>query len=210
MARLGLVRGSSDAARIPLKVLSAARRSFDADHTVGNLKERFDQILATLESVAGWRTARIQRPVQIPGSLDGIQTGVRQLIRAAPLEVEHVPTVSGTVTVPTRQEMLRIKAWLILTRNATRDYVDFVALAANLGTDAAALALSRMDDLYPQQDGESAIQQLMKQLAQPTPFDLEKTSLSEYRELNAQWHDWNAIVSELRKVSVALMDRELA
>ena len=48
------------------------------------LKPRFDAVLAGLESAAGWKTARIKRPVQILGSLDGIETGVRQLIRAAP------------------------------------------------------------------------------------------------------------------------------
>ena len=43
-----------------------------------------------LESVAGWKTARVQRPVQILGSLDGILTGVRQLIRSKPLETQTI------------------------------------------------------------------------------------------------------------------------
>ena len=42
--------------------------------------------LAQLESIAGWTTARINRPVQILGRLDGIESSVRQLIRTAPLE----------------------------------------------------------------------------------------------------------------------------
>jgi hypothetical protein len=42
------------------------------------------QVLAQLESVAGWQTARVQRPIQILGSLDGILTGMRQLIRSKP------------------------------------------------------------------------------------------------------------------------------
>ena len=62
------------------------RLSFDHDHVIIDLRERFDEVLADLESVSGWKTARISRPVQILGSLDGIQTGVRQLIRSAPLE----------------------------------------------------------------------------------------------------------------------------
>lgn len=36
--------------------------------------------------MAGWKTARVQRPVQILGSLDGIEIEVRQLIREEPLE----------------------------------------------------------------------------------------------------------------------------
>lgn len=41
---------------------------------------------SSLESVAGWKTARVQRPVQILGSLDGIETGIRRRIRDQPLE----------------------------------------------------------------------------------------------------------------------------
>ena len=51
------------------------RRSTDADHVLTDLTSRFDGVLAQLESVAGWKTARVRRPVQILGSLDGIETG---------------------------------------------------------------------------------------------------------------------------------------
>ena len=46
---------------------AAHRRSIDADHTVDDLRGRFDAILAQLESVAGWKTARIRRPAAHPG-----------------------------------------------------------------------------------------------------------------------------------------------
>jgi hypothetical protein len=55
-------------------VYARHRLSTDADHVVTDLRKRFDQILAQLESVAGWQTARVKRPVQILGSLDGIET----------------------------------------------------------------------------------------------------------------------------------------
>ena len=51
------------------------RRSIDADHVVAGLVPRFDQVLAELESAAGWKTARVRRPVVIFGSLDGILNG---------------------------------------------------------------------------------------------------------------------------------------
>jgi hypothetical protein len=51
------------------------RASLDADHVFADLTQRFDTVLAQLESVAGWQTARVQRPVQILGSLGGILTG---------------------------------------------------------------------------------------------------------------------------------------
>jgi len=53
--------------------------------------------------------------------------------------------------------MLRIKAVLILKRNATRDYLDFAALADRLGEEDAVMALSSFDSIYPQPNGESAL-----------------------------------------------------
>jgi hypothetical protein len=63
-----------------------------------DLRNHFDKILAQLEAVAGWKTARVQRPIQILGNLDGIETGIRQLIREQPLEttvVNFCPEVAG-------------------------------------------------------------------------------------------------------------------
>jgi hypothetical protein len=60
------------------------RMSTDADHVLTDLRDHFDEILGQLESVAGWKTDRVQRAVQSAGSLDGIDTGMRQSIRHAP------------------------------------------------------------------------------------------------------------------------------
>ena len=188
---------------------AAHRFSRDADHVLIDLRQRFDEVLAQLESVAGWRTARVAPPVQILGSLDGIETGVRQLIRDEPLEttIEHRGTV---VTIPTEAEILRIKSVLILKRNATRDYLDFAALATRMGDASAARALRPFDGLYPQDSGESPLQQLQAQLASPRPYDLEGTNLSEYRNLAPRWHDWNTVKAACARVSVAVFDRVCA
>ena len=169
------------------------RLSQDAAHVLTDLRRRFDQILAQLESVAGWRTARVAQPVLILGSLDGIETGVRQLIREAPLETTTLSVQGTAVTVPTEAEILRIKGVLILRRNTTRDYLDFAALADRMGAESASRALSDFDQLYPQANGESNLQQLQAQLANPLPYDLEETELREYKNLAPQWHDWNTV-----------------
>ena len=169
------------------------RQSTDADHVLTDLSSRFDDVLAQLESVAGWSTARIRRPVQILGSLDGIETGVRQLIRDEPLETEHVAVRNRTITVPTKAEMLRIKAVLILKRNATRDYIDFVAMHDQLGMKGTLAAMSSFDRLYPQPHGESPTQQLIIQLSNPMPFDLSQTDLNEYKKLSSRWQEWSVI-----------------
>jgi hypothetical protein len=183
------------------------RFSRDADHVLTDLRHRFDEVLAQLESVAGWKTARVQRPVQILGSLDGIETGVRQLIRDEPLETEALDHHGARIRVPTRAEILRIKGVLILKRNATRDYLDFVALADHMGDESVALALQSFDRLYPQDNGESPLQQLQVQLANALPYDLEETELSEYKSLAPRWHDWQAVKAACSHLATVIFDR---
>jgi hypothetical protein len=188
-------------------VYAGHRVSTDADHVLTDLKARFDDVLAELESVAGWKTARIQRPVQILGSLDGIMTGVRQLIRTEPLETAEVAVGGVLVTLPTEAEMLRIKGLLILKRNATRDYLDFVALAEHLGEDGTVAALHDFDRLYPQDNGESPLQQLEVQLAQPLPYDLTEMRLSEYKHLTPALHDWAEVKRRCGDIATLVFDR---
>jgi hypothetical protein len=186
------------------------RFSRDADHVLTGLREHFDEVLAQLESVAGWKTSRVQRPVQILGSLDGIETGVRQLIREEPLETTVVNYGGQAITVPTKEEILRIKGALILKRNATRDYLDFVALADQFGDEKTARALADFDRLYPQANDESALQQLQIQLASPLPYDLEEVRLTEYRNLAPKWHDWKAVKAACRHCATTVFGRVAA
>jgi Nucleotidyl transferase AbiEii toxin, Type IV TA system len=187
-------------------IFAQHRLSQDADHVLPDLRNRFDAVLTELEAVAGWRTARMQRPVLILGSLDGIETGVRQLIREQPLETQEVTIGGLRLMVPTEEELLRIKAVLILKRNATRDYLDFAALAERIGPERIKKALAPLDQLYPQTSGESALQQLEVQLATPVPYDLENTDLREYRKLHPKWHDWNRVKEICANIAVDLFN----
>lgn len=198
----------SSAARLQ-RILPEAEHRFsrDADHVLTDLRHRFDEVLAQLESVAGWKTARVQRPVQILGSLDGIETGVRQLVRDEPLETTTVDCRGERITVPTEGEILRIKGVLILKRNATRDYLDFVALADHMGSESVAAALQSFDRLYRQHNGESPLQQLQVQLANALPYDLEETDLTEYKNLDPRWHDWNVIRATCAQLATVIFDR---
>ena len=191
-------------------VISAAARLQlfppDAKCVPTDLRGRFDAVLRQLESVAGWRTARVRRPVLILGSLDGIETGVRQLIRDRPLETTTLDHRGVRLTIPTEAEILRIKAVLILRRNATRDYLDFVALADQLGDEAVGRALLPFDELYPQANGESALQQLQVQLGNALPYDLDATELSEYRDLAPRWHDWAVVKVACSRIANAAFE----
>lgn len=183
------------------------RFSFDHDHVVPNLQGRFDTVLAELESVAGWETARIKRPVLILGSLDGVETGVRQLRRAQPLETTVMRVAGHDVTVPTLPEVLRIKAFLCLERNATRDYLDLAALASHMGIDAAGEALWTMDDLYPQKNRDpwAVRSQLVMQLAAPPPYDLDRVNLAEYKGVRPPFDRWSHVAEVCGKVSDRLL-----
>jgi tyrosyl-tRNA synthetase len=114
------------------------------------------------------------------------------------------------ITVPTKEEILRIKSALILKRNATRDYLDFVALADQLGDEKTAKALSDFDRLYPQANDESALQQLQIQLANPLPYDLEEMRLAEYKNLAPKWQDWNTVKTTCNRCATTVFDRVAA
>ena len=182
------------------------RLSTDADHVLTDLRTRFDEVLESLESVAGWKTARVRRPVLILGSLDGIETGIRQLIRDEPLETTQVERFGQKLTLPTQAEILRIKGVLILKRNATRDYLDFVALVDHLGNDQVIGALRKFDQLYPQPNGESALQQLQVQLAAPFPYDLDEVNLSEYKNLDSRWHSLDEVRAQSAQCAALIFD----
>lgn len=177
------------------------RRSLDGDHVVGDLREHYEEVLRQLEELAGWRTNRARPPVLILGHFEGVETGIRQLRRSAPLETEKI----AGITVPTLPEMIRVKAWLVVTRNAVRDYVDLCALASASGAGYVR-ALNGIDHLYPQGSGESVLRQLCKQLADPRPYDLAEgqRQLAEYRGVQPPWQDWGHVRAVARDMAYTL------
>ncbi len=182
------------------------RLSTDADHVLTDLRPRFDAVLAELESVAGSKTARVRKPVLILGSLDGIDTGIRQLIREKPLETTFIAVNGQSLVVPTQEEILRIKGILIVGRNYTRDYVDFAAVADLLGPDGVARALATFDDLYPQPNGASPLQQLQIQLGDPRPERQNANRRAEYLAWPKPWNDWEEVKAKCRGVAVGIFD----
>ncbi len=175
----------------------------DVDSVLVDLRNRFPEVLAKLESLAGWKTRRAHPPVLILGNFHGIDVGIRQLIRSAPLETTRL----NGITVPTVAEMLRIKGWLVVTRNAVRDYLDFCAVADRLG-DHFERAMAPMDRLYPQpENADSTSQQLAKMLAEPLPFDFRPSEdmLTVWRELQPPWTDWDFVTRYCRQLAGRLL-----
>jgi hypothetical protein len=170
------------------------RVSMDGDHVLEDLRSRFDDVLASLEAVAGWQTTRVLRPVLILGQLDGILTGIRQLRRTRPLETEEVQGLR----VPTLAEMARIKAWLLATRHTVRDYLDTVVLFERLGTDATTVALQPFDDIYRQGPDVSPLAEVAERLAAASPSDAGTIDLRQYRGLRSPWNEWEHVVARGR------------
>lgn len=178
------------------------RISIDADHVLPNLKKHFSEILSRIEKETGWKTSRIEPPVLILGNFQGVRTGIRQLIRKKPLET----TVIRGLRVPTLPEILRIKAYLIVKRNATRDFIDFIALFNYLGIEKSLKALTPLDDLYPQEEGESILRQLAIQLSEPKPWDLTQTDLNVYKSLKEPYTNWNEVKRRAAAAGLRLLE----
>lgn len=184
------------------------RESFDHDHVLTDLAERFDTILDNLEVLGDWSLARAQPGKIILGSLGGIETGVRQLIRRRPLEVETVSIDGADLVVPTMAEMLRVKAWLTVTRNQTRDHLDVAALSDTMGIREAAATLRDIDEYYADVNGrpDPVATQVVRQLADPRPRDDRTTrELHRYKGLDARWHDWSDVVRALQALAQEML-----
>jgi hypothetical protein len=184
------------------------RRSFGHDHVVDDLAERFDTVLEHLEALGDWSLARAQAGKIILGDLGGIETGLRQLIRGRPLEVESVDIDGEPLVVPTIEEIIRVKAWLALTRNQARDYLDIAALSDHFGIERTAEVLVRIDDYYADinERPEAVSTQVARQIAAPRPRDERTTrELSTYKGLAERWHDWRAVCAQLRAVAEGML-----
>jgi hypothetical protein len=188
------------------------RDSFDHDHVLTDLSDRFDMVLEALESEGEWVTNRVQPGKIILGQLGDIEAGVRQMIRKRPLETTQLILPSGRILrVPTAAETLRIKAFLVVRRNQTRDYLDVAALAERYGVDESADVLGNIDDYYTDQHGggRGIAAQVARQLADPRPADASVTrQLAAYRNLKPRWTDWKQVRAACRELATAMLERE--
>ncbi len=186
------------------------RDSTDHDPVVADLSDRFDAVLEALESDPDWILNRATPGKIILGSLGDIETGIRQLIRRRPLETQAVTLADGTsLIVPTPAETLRIKAYLIVKRNQTRDFLDVAALSDRFGTEWSAGVLAGIDDYYDASagDGTAVASQLVRQLGEPRPKD-DRTvgQLTAYKNLTVRWQSWQSVVAQCQALADAMLE----
>jgi hypothetical protein len=184
------------------------RFSFDHDHVVQNLAKHYDAAIVALESIAGWRTHRRVKGKMVLGDVGSIAAGLRNQRRSAPLETIEISVQDGRrLRLPTIEEMLRIKTFLIVDRNATRDYLDVAALSHHIGLSKSAAALERLQELYAEfkvEDGDLLTSVLVK-LTTPDPYDLTDIDLSEYKGIVAPWNTWRAVEEQCAALAATLM-----
>jgi hypothetical protein len=186
------------------------RDSFDHDHVLVDLVERYQTVLEAVEATEGWATSvrASKPPFTIMGRLGGIEAGLRQLRRRRPLETCKVDLGGGkSVVAPTAEETLRVKAFLVVQRNVVRDFLDVVALAEHLGLDTAIEVLGDIDRFYVDRSGEklSVLTSLVIALAEPKPRDVDVTrELPRYKRLNERYQRWSVVVEVCRSLALRL------
>lgn len=186
------------------------RKSFDHDHVVQNLQARYDAVLESLSGLEGWlMNARASKPpMTIMGSLDGYQAGLRNLRRTVPLEVEEIELPNGDrLRIPSIEEVLRIKAFLIIQRNQVRDYLDVAAVSTTLGLQDACAVLSGIDRYYEEFSGVNGtvLSELIYMLSSPSPADDQNQSrLADYKGVAAGWDSWDRVEETCKELAACL------
>ena len=186
------------------------RDSFDHDHVLADLVDRYETVLGAMEATEGWATSvrASKPPFTIMGSLDGIEAGLRQMRRIRPLETIEVAVGDDAVVVaPTEAEALRVKAFLVVQRNVVRDFIDVVALVGHIGEDVADAVLSDIDAYYADRsdDPSSVLTSLVIALADPSPRDTDVINeLPRYKGLDPRWHDWSDVVAACQNLALRL------
>jgi hypothetical protein len=121
------------------------------------------------------------------------------MIRKLPVETCEVATRFGQLVLPTLDELLGMKAYLAYSRRATRDFIDFAALASCLGESDVLASLLRSDERYGELQSDSVSLEIAKALSEPLPFDLDSIDLRVYKGIKSPWDEWPHIESVCRR-----------
>lgn len=128
--------------------------------------------------------------------------------RQSPVETTNVQLPTGDrLQVPTGAETLRLKGYLIMSRNSSRDYADFADMVEVMEPETAAVVLSGMDRYYCCQPPGSSprrywvASQLVRRLADPDPCDLDDVSTDSGVKAN-----WEEVRQRCLSVAVAMLE----
>jgi heme transporter len=125
--------------------------------------------------------------------------------RRGPMETTNVQLPTGDrLQIPTGAETLRLKSYLIMCRNTTRDFAEFAELVDSMETHTAAVVLASMDRYYcgDRSRKQWVATQLVRRLADPQPSDEHDARMSG-PEAEA---DWAKVRERCLSVAVAMLE----
>lgn len=178
---------------VPQAITVADPLAFSGCHPAGKLtpaqiRRREARVTGTVGNRAHGKTVAVKLPKhpvtmwrgRLDVALDALRVADaatdadRLLTRRSPLETTNVLLPTGDrLQIPTGAETLRLKGYLILQRNRSRDFEEFSELVDSMDVHTAAEVLAGMDRYYcgqPARDHWVATQ-LVRRLADPAPTD---------------------------------------
>lgn len=115
---------------------------------------------------------------------------------------------SAGMWVPTPGEALRIKAYLLSERKATRDFLDVAALADLLGDEDSTEALTYLNLLYEPVGNQTRLTKFAE-VCQQEPVDFPKVDLRSYRGIIEPYNDWGYVSGRCRELARRVFLREM-
>lgn len=203
----GRVKGGDDAATHRVAVAAAANGTNGgsvARKLVGGLPYRngAGRSVRPVHPVTLWRG-------RLSVALDALESerAVDQprFERRSPVETTHVQLPTGDrLQIPTGAETLRLKGYLIMSRNSSRDYAEFAELVDAMEPETAAVVLAGMDRYYCCRSSKRQwiATQLVRRLADPHPSDVEDDQWPE-PDGNANWEE---VRQRCLSVAVAMLE----
>jgi RND superfamily putative drug exporter len=210
----GRVIGGDDAATQRLTVATGASGTAAND---GQSKARKFVGGLSSRNGAGRATPRAGRAVhpvtlwrgRLSVALDALEaeadTDHPKFERRSPVETTHVQLPTGDrLQIPTGAETLRLKGYLIMCRNSSRDYAEFAELVDAMEAETAAVVLVGMDRYYCCQSPKRQwiATQLVRRLADPHPSDLDDDRWPEPDTKT----DWEEVRQRCLSVAVAMLE----
>lgn len=124
--------------------------------------------------------------------------------RRSPVETTTVQLPTGDrLQIPTGAETLRLKGYLIMCRNSSRDFAEFADMVEAMEPETAAVVLAGMDRYYccqpPRRQWMAT--QLVRRLADPNPSDLDEEAAE--ADAKANWED---VRQRCLSVAVAMLE----
>lgn len=142
-------------------------------------------------------------------ALDALEAGTEvsqpALERRSPVETTNIQLPSGDrLQIPTAAETVRLKGYLIVCRDSSRDYAELAALADAMHPATAATALTGIDDYYDGQPAESPwlATELVRRLTDPQPSDLADSGPSGSEAKTA----WTQVRQRCMTVATAMLE----